>query len=460
MKKQKAFLTLYLLSLLGCNNDFDLESNYVGDDKNILIIVADDLGTEVGFMGDNKARTPNLDELASNSIVFTNAYVTQSSCSPSRSSILSGLYPHTIGQIGLSSVKEFSMHSWVKTIPDYFENTNYYTGILGKVHVTPRDHVLRNFHWKNHLSIEETRDFTLTTRRVDEFLGKASKRNWFLMLNLYDPHRKQGEFINQINGLPSTLISSSNVDPLPFQNISNEEQLNDIAGYYNSVSRLDQGVGMILALLKERGIYDQTIVMILSDHGSPFTRAKTSLYESGIKVPFLIYFPNKEYRPRREDSFISTVDILPTVLDIIGYDKEPPYKLHGKSLLPLINQDTKGIRESLVAEFTYHGKEDYYPRRSIRLGNYKLIHNLDTTQNFPFKSVDKDEAYYFALDEKNKLFDLFSFYSNPTEYEFYDLLLDPYETKNLLKESQYQTKIEEMKIKLEAWRTEFGDIME
>ena len=427
---------------------------------NVLLLVADDLGNELGFLGDKNARTPNLDALSEQMVVFTNAYATTSSCSPSRSSLYTGLYPHSTGQLGLAP--GFAMQNTMRTLQEMCQGTGYATGYMGKVHVEPKEKMLAVDLVRTGLGF--TRDFDRIAMYMDRFINHTDTVNqpWMVAINVYDPHRDKREFLPVVNGLPEHPVTASQMEALPFQGVDTEEQRREIAGYYNSVTRLDAGIGMLFEVLRNRGQLDRTIVVITSDHGPPFARGKTSLYEAGTKVPLMIYHPDGAIMPHHNPALVSLVDVLPTLLESMGQPL-PEIPLHGKSLLPLLYQQQKEVREAVVTEFTYHADNAYYPRRAIRQGNYKLIVNVDTTLAFPFYMVDGDRAWHIVKEEgpnvPEHVQQAFDRYVNPPHYELYDLGTDAWEFVNLATQPGQQARIQEMLNSLQGWQQATGDTL-
>ena len=273
---------------------------------NILMVVTDDLGCQVGCYGDPIARTPNIDGLAAEGVRFTRAYVTQASCSPSRSSMFTGMYPHQNGQIGLAH-RGYSMRPGLKTLPALLKAAGYRTGVLGKVHVKPGRDLPFDFHQFNATG---TRDVARTAKVADGFMHGGRGKPFFLMVNLFDPHRP---FENTFRGLPKQPLGPDDVKPPPFLGVDAPEVRKEVAGYYNCAARADAGLGMLLRALARNGCEKNTIVMFLGDHGPPFPRAKLSCYEAGIRIPLVIRWPGRIEAGLVSDALVSTIDFLPTL---------------------------------------------------------------------------------------------------------------------------------------------------
>ncbi len=433
---------------------------------NVLFITADDLGPQLGSYGDEVIETPNLDTLAASGVQFEVAYVAQASCSPSRSAMFTGLYVHSNGQYGLTNASDFSLHPHLHdaTIPNILNRAGYYTGIVGKLHVDPEEKF--QFDERGRLDGRDVRGFA-------EFAGQfmanaeAARQPFFLMANYSDPHAyrsrdpQTGErgpwtFLDQVNGIPETLVEPGERTVWPFQKVDSPEQRERVAGYYNEVKRVDVGIGLLMESLKKHGHTEDTLVIFVGDHGPPFVRAKTTVYEAGLRVPFLVRWPGVS-RPMRSEAMVSTVDILPTILDATG--AEPAVVMHGRSLRPVLSDPEAEWREYLAGEFHMHGRP-FFPRRAIRDTRYKLIHNLLAGEVKPSHGVDGDLGYRLSREpryEGTEVRSAFNTLSDPPEFEFYDLANDPWEFNNVAGQPEYKEAQERLAAALLEWRKRTDD---
>jgi N-sulfoglucosamine sulfohydrolase len=204
-----------------------------------------------------------------------------------------------------------------------------------------------------------------------------------------------------------------------------------VAGYYNGVQRVDLAVGEVMKALGEAGLDENTLVIFIGDHGPAFSRGKTTNYEAGLKIPFIVRQPGSVPSGQSRTQLISTIDLLPTFLEAAGMDL--PTGLPGAPLQPVLKGSAAPWRDTLCAEFTSHGPTGYFPRRSIRDSRYKLILNLEAkSRGNATPSVDGCPATRQALagtDETSKA--IHALGMKPPEVELYDLSEDPYEFKNL-----------------------------
>lgn len=439
---------------------------FSADRPNILLITADDLGLQLSCYGDSVVETPHLDRLAGRSVRFETAYVAQPSCSPSRAAIFTGLYPHGNGQYGLAHAAEgFKVHSHLidQLLPNLLKRAGYRTGLIGKLHVSPEDQFAFDVH---HMEGFMNRDVRLQSRFAEAFINRESDEPWFLMYNLFDPHADYGPpdanqsptyFPDQIQGLPEEILGAEDVPPWPWQQVDNPAQRKKIAGYYNSVLRLDLAIGMLMNVLDETGHAEDTLVIFLGDHGPPFTRGKISCYESGLRVPFLVYWPGVS-EPHVSDSLVNSVDIYPTLLDAAAVSF--PEGLHGRSLRPVMKATHQAEwRETLVAEYHFHGRTPFFPRRAITDGRFKLIHNLRAGELSASNSSDGDKAYDLALqlppDHPARI--AMERMVDPPEWELYDLEEDPIEFHNLSSDESHKETLNHLQQRLSDWQERTAD---
>ena len=430
------------------------------DRLNVLLITADDLGLQLGCYGETAIQTPHLDQLASQSTLFEVAYVTQASCSPSRSSMFTGLYPHANGQYGLLNANAgFELHKELrsKTIPAYLKRAGYRTGIIGKLHVGPE----KSFPFDERFRVNG-RDVKGFADAVTPFLNEDE--SFFLMVNYTDPHAyranrnsREWSFPDQWMGIPKDPKQVGDVPPFPFQKIDSPKQMKRVTGYYNTVKRLDDGVGMLLERLESAGHADDTLILFVGDHGPPFARGKTTCYEAGLRVPFIVKWPNVA-KPMKSSAMVTTADLLPTILDAVGIETDQEF--HGQSLRPVVSQHDAPWREYLAGEFHYHGASPYFPRRAIRGERFKLIHNLRAGEEKASTGIDGDSAFQQSQGEKYNATDVqeaFARFGNPPEWELYDLASDPWEFNNLAENSQYTSHLQRLQQALTEWREETDD---
>jgi len=425
----------------------------------VLLITSEDNGPQLGCYGDRNVKTPNLDRLAAEGARFETAWITQAVCSPSRSSILTGLYPHQNGQIGLATHK-YAMFRACANIPSLLRKAGYRTGIMGKLHVNPASAFPFGFRWNpSKFCSFRHRD----VRKIAEVAGKfmaASLEPFFLMVNYPDAHLP---FLRQQKGIPERPHAPADVTPPSFIGADTPRLRKHLAAYYDCISRLDTGVGLLLARLAAAGHADDTLVIYLGDHGSQFSRGKGTCYEPALRVPFIVRWPvrGKAGQVRRE--LVSSVDILPTILDAAG--AEIPKELPGRSLLPLVEDKTVQWREHLFAEWTSAHPRWYFPQRVVRDGRHKLIVSLLRDRPSPVEhtytthevwwKTGTSEAELAAASESIRK--AVATWRRPPPEELYDLQADPDELHNLAGKPEHAATQKQLRAALADWQRRTRD---
>jgi N-sulfoglucosamine sulfohydrolase len=330
---------ILLLALIGLAAAADTARAADSPRRNVLLLVADDLGFELGCYGNDKIKTPNIDALAKNGVRFTHAFATVSSCSPSRASLYTGLYTHTSGQYGLAHAEHhFRTRETVQSLPAVLKPAGYRTAILGKIHVEPQS--VYPFDEEITKDIGGNRSVAVMAKKAQQFITDCGEKPFLLIVGYSDPHRSANarNFGNENTypGVTETKYDPKNVVVPDFLPDAPETRA-DLALYYQSVSRLDQGVGMMLDALKQTKTAENTLVIFLSDNGIPFPGAKTTLYDHGVHLPLVIASPSQKKHGVVNDAMVSWIDIMPTILD--WTNTKGPANLPGRSILPILEEE-------------------------------------------------------------------------------------------------------------------------
>ena len=426
--------SLWLMLCLAC---FIPSVTFAAKPPNILLIVSEDNGPELGCYGDPYAKTPHLDQLANEGVRFENAFVPYSVCSPSRACFLTGLYPHQNGQIGLATHKFAIYHADTPNFVTLLKANGYQTGLIGKLHVNPESAFPFDFHAIRGANFNRKHTVMDYAKQAAAFFSKSGDKPWFLSVNFPDAHLP---FIRKINGRPAQPLTENEVKPMPWMGVNTRRIREQVANYYNCLSRLDDGVGLLLAELKKTGQADNTIVFYFGDHGAQFPRGKGSVYEGGLRVPFIVRWPGVASAGKVRSELTSTIDILPTALAAAGITA--PTNLPGWDLKPVLAESKPTQWRQYIFGFTTGSfPRNCFIQHSLRDARYKLISSprpgtknliagsyLDEThQHFVISgATTKDQAT--AAESVKRAFAL---WSKPPRYELYDLLEDPYEWNNL-----------------------------
>ncbi len=460
-------------------------------EKNIVFVIADDLSPTMGCYGDMAAVTPNIDRLAADGTLFRYAFATTASCSASRSVVLTGLHNHRNGHYGhLHSYHKFSSFPWVKTLPVLLAKAGYRTARVGKHHNGPEE--VYFFEEKIKANSRSTVEMA---NNCEAFIKAESDKPFFLYYATSDPHRgggvatelphKPNRFGNKPNkgaypGVKEVFYGPAKVTVPPFLPDTPETRA-ELAQYYQSTSRVDQGLGRLMEILKKNGKWENTIIVFTSDHGMAFAGGKTTVYEGGLHVPFIVRNPYQKKRGNTNNAMISFVDIVPTLLDFAGgYDaqkraakpelatlpgkrstKKGPYTFHGRSFLSIITEKNPKDWDAIYASHTFHEIQMYYPMRVVRDRKYKLIWNIAHPLPYPFASDlwaapswqaqwNKGPSAPYGKKTVRE-------YINRPQFELFDISGDPNESVNLATSANHTKVLEEYKAKLKKFQATTQD---
>ena len=441
-----------LLVLLVCG--LEMHSSVAGQQTpvrhpNIVLIVSDDHGREaVGCYGNKVVKTPNIDALEKEGIMFTNAFATVASCSPSRSVLLSGMYSHSNGMYGLQHREHhFSVYDTIQSLPVLLEKAGYRTARIGKYHVGPE----AVFHFQKVLKDEITDDPNSIGRSAIEmadscnsFIADTSDQPFFLYYATDDPHRSStflpngspdfggtipNAFGNRKEGYPQVKEVTYKPEEVivPSYLTDTRGTREELAQYYQSISRLDQGVGRLMQHLKDAGKWENTVIIYLSDNGAPFPGSKTNIYEPGIRLPCIMKLPNSAIKDFVQDAMISWVDITPTLLDFAGVPLDSIH-VQGRSFKAVIGQQHVTGWDEVYASHSFHEITMYYPMRVLRERKYKLIYNIAHDITYP-SSMDLYHSYTWQWLLNHHISTLgkrsIQNYLHRPQFELYDVVKDP-----------------------------------
>jgi len=416
-----------------------LASSAWGAPRNIVMMVTDDQGLDAGCYGNAALKTPNLDRLAAEGVRFTHAFCTTASCSPSRSVILTGLYNHANGQYGLQhAYHNFHTLESVRGLPVLLHEAGYRTCSVGKFHVQP----------------EAVYHFDVYAKSEEAFLREKDDRPFFLYVCPTEPHRKGKDFGagGPVKYDPKEVLVPPFLPDRP-------DVRQDLAGYYQAISRVDARLGRLLRTVKETGHWDDTLIVYLSDNGLPFPGAKTTLYEPGIHLPLVVRSPDGKRRGEVTNAMVTWADLTPTLLAWAGA-RAPDYPLHGRSFLEALEQADPPGWDEIYASHTFHEVTMYYPMRAIRTRRYKYILNLAHGLPYPFASDLYDSLTWQGILARKETMvggrTVDAFLHRP-RHELYDLQKDPQELVNLADRPEHAALLAELQAKLRAWQEKTKD---
>ncbi|RJP24997.1 MAG: heparan N-sulfatase [Candidatus Omnitrophota bacterium] len=430
--------SLLLASGMTTATIFSNRSNPEACEKpNIIWLIADDVGSkEIGCYGHPTIRTPNIDRMAGEGIRFTQAFVTTSSCSPSRASMFTGKYPHSTGAEDLHD----PLPAEQAILPELLAPAGYYSGNVGKYH-------LGKFAEKK---------FDRLLPKVEDwklFLNeRPQNRPFFLSLGFYDAHRT---FDRGCIDPPYT--HDEVIVPPYLPDI--EEAREELAGFYDEITRMDGVIGEMMQYLETEGIARNTLVVFFGDNGMPFPRAKTTLYDSGIETPLIACWPEQINAGQVYEGLASLVDLAPTMLHAAGLPI--PDDMQGRSLIDQVREPNLHDRDYIFAEKNWHDLDDH--SRAVRDGRFKYIRNA-----FPEKPLENsaDSSVAPLFQQMRKMRDAGTltreqallFRARRAKEELFDLAYDPMEFHNVAYESAYQGVLERMRNALDEWIEATNDI--
>lgn len=450
------FSFLVICSLFSCQ---EKKENVPAKKPNIVLIIADDVNwDDIGPYGNKNIRTPNLDQLAKDGMLFNQAFLTTSSCSPSRTSIISGLYPHNTDAEQLA----WPLPEGKRTFVQELKNAGYWTGLAGKYHlgeaVTDDFNVLYEMQWNDNIGLKGIdRKLVGDGSGCDDWIKLLKERPkdqpFFTWLAAYDAHRPFYE------GISDNPHNPEDVNLPPY--VPNTDGVKkDFALYYDEISRMDSYIGKVVSELEKQNVAENTIILFISDNGRAFPRDKTTLYEGGIKTPWIIKWPAKIKGGQINNELVSSVDIAPTFMQVAGL--QPLKEFNGTSILPSIENTSVSIHEEIYAEDHFHDFEDY--TRAVRTKQFKYIKNYySDLPNTPSADIIRGLGWQSMLEEKEKgtlnTAQLKCFVTPRDVDELFDIVKDPYELNNLANNPEYSSVLEDMKSRLEKIRNTTNDVL-
>ena len=425
----------------------------MADHKNVLLLIADDWSRLAGCYGSPAIQTPHLDELARRATRFTNAFCTTPSCAASRANILTGHYSHTHGQYGHShSVHNFHTAVSMPSIPKTLTQAGFAAGIIGKLHVQPES----VYPWTHDLQKVPggSRNVPKMAETAARFFADIGERPFYLHMGFTDPHRDFGNR-QTYEGVEERRYDPAEV-PVPDFLPDHPDVRAELAEYYQSISRLDLGFGLAIRALEEAGRADDTMIIVMSDHGMPFPGAKASSFDSGHRCPLLISRP--EAAEVECDALVNWSSIAPTVFDWCSV--EAPEGLPERSLLPVLDEGHALDWNETFFSHTFHEVTNYYPYRALRARKYKYVRNLcpELTRPLPsdlwmsptWKAVEREDMEMMGRRPTRE-------FLHQRGEALFDVEADPVESTNLIDDPALQEVAAEMRTKVRHFRMETRD---
>lgn len=417
--------------LISCKKSEKENSLINTSNYNILWIVADDLGTDLGCYGNTLVHTPNLDKLASESVLYSNLFTVTAVCSPSRSSLITGMYPVTLGLHNHRTRYKKELPDSIKPITEYFKDAGYFVSNGSVKDIGARGKLDYNFQ----ASFDDLYQGTHWNQR-------KNGQKFFSQIQIFYPHRPfHSDSIHPIN---------PDLVELPPYYPDHPLAKKDWALYLETVQQVDVSVGKVIKQLKEDDLLDKTIIFFFGDQGRPHVRAKQFLYDSGTNTPLMVRFPDGYGAGTVNNKLVSNIDLPTSTLALAGIEK--PNHIQGQNFL------SEGNQRNYVFSMMDRRDETVDRIRALRNKKFKYIRNFYTDRPYTQFNTYKEMSYpmlplmrvMFKSGELNEIQKRFVDSLRPPE-ELYDLETDPYEIYNLAKDSNYASELRKFRKELEDW---------
>lgn len=426
---------------------------------NVIVFIADDVSwNDYGCYGNSAARTPRIDALAADGIRFDSAWLTASSCSPSRSSIITGRYPHNNGKAA-ELHKPISGH--LPWFPELLRDAGYYTALSGKHHMTstaPADGDGARPKAFDHVDGGRTKQNSGGHANwLQAVRERPADQPFFFWFAAYDAHRgwdADRQWDAQKYG-PKHRPEDVVVPPF----LSDDpETRQDLASYYNEVTRFDWHIGAVVDELKSQDALQNTLIFVLADNGRPFPRAKTRLHDSGMQTGLVAHWPRGIKHNQNTRSLVSVIDLAPTILT--AADCEVPETFQGVALQPIFEDPKASVRRFAFSEHNWHDYEAH--GRSVRDGQYLLINNF--RPRLPWqgpadsvRSPSHKKLLALKADESLSEAQQDVFLAPRPKVELYDAVADPFQLQNLAGDTQVAHVQQRLQQVLNRWMEETHD---
>lgn len=419
---------------------------------NVLLVTADDMNADsTGFMGSKLGATPNLDAFAATAFRFEQCHVSAPICQPSRSAFMTGRVPHRNGALGFHPIR-----TDVPTLVELLRDRGYFTAAINKIeHMAP----MAKFPWDLALN-GSGKDPAAFRGHVEQCLraAKESGKPFFLNANITDPHRPfPGAAVGEKAkakakaagkaGAPPTKVykPADVVVPSFLEDIPDVRK--EVAQYFTGVARFDQTFGGLMEALTKSGHAENTLVVFLSDHGMSFPFSKASVYRNGTRSPVVVRWPGMPKAGADRTNLVSSVDILPTILEIL--DVPPPGGLDGRSWLPLLRGEKQSGRDHVVTHVNTVSSGLSFAQRCVRTPTHSYMWHAWSNGTTKFRVEAMNGLSFTALAEAGKSDSRIAarvrqFQIGEPEMLF-DLTRDPDERANLVRGASHRGELERLR---------------
>lgn len=411
-------------------NETDQQNEMLDYQPNIVWISCEDIGCYLKAYGDSTINTPNIDRLVEEGILYENAFTIAGVCAPSRSSIITGMYPSSLGT--------HNMRTWGARLP---EKIKCFTEYMREADYFCTNNLKEDYNFdKPEEAWDESSSFAHWKHRPK---GKP----FFSVFNLIITHESR----IWMNAWDIRFGDSYDPPIPPYYPQDNEIVKSDVSRNYSNIVAMDAQVGVLMAELERAKLLDSTIVIFWSDHGGPLPRQKRELYDSGLKVPLIVRFPDGRFAGTRRDDMVSLMDLGPTMLSLIGV--EPPEHMFGRPFLGKFKAEPR--------EYIYAARDrmdnEYDMVRAVRNKQYKYFRNYHPEKPYRMNinyrlqmPMMRELMRLYELDSLGETQKLWFRESKPVE-ELYDITKDPHEINNLAADPAYADVLKTMREAHEEW---------
>jgi uncharacterized sulfatase len=442
MVSEKIINTFFVAVLLSCCSVITVAQ----EKPNILWILSEDISVDLACYGTPVVKTPNLDKMAAEGIIFTHAFATAPVCSPSRSAIITGMYQTSIGAHNHRSHRDdgHKLPAKVKPITDYLRAAGYFTVNVKTAAPGVSSPAKTDFNFHTDHPVFDGTDWN----------QRKKGQPFFAQLTIDETHRSKAWTTVVKEHKPS-------IDPakvaLPSYYPDHPIIRQDWATYLESIQLMDTYVGKIFARLQQEGIANNTVVIFTGDNGRCMIRDKQFLYDGGIHIPFIIRWPGKLAAGKKNGDMVSMIDISATILDIASIPV--PEYMEGK---PLLGNNAKKRDHIIAARDRMDETVD--KMRAVRTKNFKYIKNYYPGRPYMQANNYKETMYpawnimkdLYAKGQLNAKQQLFCAAQKPVE-ELYDVQADPEELNNLANSAKHKKVLEHLRTLLNDWIKKTGD---
>ena len=438
-----------------------IDSKKVHDNSppNVILFLADDTNWfDIGPYDrlydytPKNAITPNIDKLAREGMIFTSAFTSTAMCSPTRQQLYTGIYPVKNG----AYPNHGDAYTGTKSLVHYFKDSGYQVALAGKGHIAPQS--VYPFKKIGKEAKDNSGESTFGIEAVSEFISDSQNKPYFLVIASHNTHGPWSRGDRSKYSAKNINVPSFMIDTPQFRN--------DLVRYYAEISDLDREVGLVENALAANGQKDNTIFIFTSEHGAGMPFAKFTTYDAGLKVAFIMRWPNKINADTKSDALIQYVDVVPTLLELAN--KQAPENIDGKSFKKVIFNPDLPHRDLVYGVHTTRNIRggSNYPIRSIRDKTHKLILNLlheSKFENSGTKGIKLGRGmlgdWYKAGQAGNKrALEKVARVTKRPKMELYNIQNDPFEEYNLIDEPGSEAIVEALLPSLIAWMDDQGDL--